>query len=143
VADYYERARQYPQELDALKKVLAAKPDHGYAYVKMGNAYNQLGRHQEALAAFLEGRKLLPRNPALLNNLGWTYGKLGKGAEQLAALREAIDLRPRYATARFNLGIALLAKGDRAGAAAQHAALLEFDEGTAADLMKEMEAKAK
>jgi len=143
IADRYEMAQQYPQELDALQKVIAAKPEMGYAYQKLGNTYNQLGKREEAIKNFLEAKKRLPNSPVLYNNLGWTYGQVGKVKEQIAALRQAISLRPRYATARFNLGIVLLRQGDRKGAEEQYAALLPFDEGTAANLKKAIEGKNK
>jgi tetratricopeptide (TPR) repeat protein len=141
IADLYERAQQYPQELDALQKVVAAKPEMGFAYYKMANTYNRLGKREEAIASFLEAKKKLPASPALYNNLGWTYGQVGQTKEQIAALRQAIALRPRYATARQSLGLVLLRQGDRKGAEEQYAALLTFDEGAAADLKKEIEGK--
>jgi tetratricopeptide (TPR) repeat protein len=141
IADRYEMAQQYPQQLDALQKVIAAKPDMGYAHLKLGNTYNRLGKHEEAIKSFLAAKKLLPDNPVLYNNLGWTYGQVGRVKEQIAALRQAISLRSRYASARLNLGIVLLRQGDRKGAEEQYAALLTFDEGAAADLKKEIEGK--
>lgn len=143
IADLYERALQYPQEVDALQKVIAARPDMGFAHYKLGNTYNRLGKREEAIAAFLEAKKTLPKNPALYNNLGWTFGQVGRTKEQIEALRQAIALRPRYATARLSLGIVLLKQGDRAGAEAQLAALAAFDEGAAADLKKEIDARNK
>jgi tetratricopeptide (TPR) repeat protein len=141
IADLYERAQQYPQELDALQKVIAAKPDMGFAYFKMANTYNRLSKREEAIKTFLEAKKHLPNSPALYNNLGWTYGQVGKTKDQIVALRQAIALRPRYAAARLNLGLVLLRQGDRKGAEEQHAALLTFDEGAANDLKKELEGK--
>ena len=143
IADRYEMAQQYPQQLDALQKVIAAKPDMGYAHFKLGNTYNSLGKREEAIKSFLEAKKFLPNHPVLYNNLGWTYGQVGKVKEQIAALRQAIALRPRYATARFNLGLVLLRQGDRKGAEEQHTALLAFDQGAADDLKKEIEGKKK
>lgn len=139
IADLYERAQQYPQELDALQKVIAAKPDMGFAYYKLANTYNRLGKREEAVKTFLEAKKHLPSSPALYNNLGWTYGQMGKVKEQVAALRQAIALRPRYATARLSLGLVLLRQGDRTGAEEQYTALLAFDEGAAADLKQELQ----
>jgi tetratricopeptide (TPR) repeat protein len=141
IADRYEMAQQYPQQIDALQKVIAAKPETGYAYYKLGNAYNQLGKREEAIKAFLEAKKHLPNNPILYNNLGWTYGQVGKAKEQIASLRKAIALRPRFATARLNLGLVLHRTGDRKGAQEQHAALLTFDEGAANTLKKEIEGR--
>lgn len=141
IADRYEMAQQYPQQLDALQKVIAAKPDMGYAYYKRGNAYNRLGKHEEALKSFLEAKNYLPNNPVLYNNLGWTYGQVGKVKEQIAALRQSISLRPNFSTARLSLGRVLLRQGDRKGAEEQQAALLTFDQGAADDLKKEIEDK--
>jgi tetratricopeptide (TPR) repeat protein len=141
IADRYEMAQQYPQELDALQKVIAAKPDMGYAYYKMANTYNRLGKREEAIKTFLEAKKHLPDSPALYNNLGWTYGQVGKTKEQVAALRQAIALRPRYATARLNLGLVLARQGDRKGAGEQLAALETMDEELALTLKKELEGK--
>jgi tetratricopeptide (TPR) repeat protein len=141
IAERYEMAQQYPQELDALLKVVAAKPEMGYAHHKLGNTYNRLGKREEAIKSFLEAKKYLPNHPVLYNNLGWTYGQVGKVKEQVAALRQAISLRPRYATARLNLGIVLVRQGDRKGAEEQHAALLVFDQGAADDLKKVIEGK--
>ena len=141
IADLYERALQYPQEMDALQKVIAAKPDMGFAYFKLANTYNRLGRREEAIKSFLDAKKLLPDSPALYNNLGWTYGQVGRTKDQIAALRQAIALRPRYATARLNLGLVLLRQGDRKGAEDQLTALLTFDEGAAQTLKAELEGK--
>lgn len=141
IADRYEMAQQYPQQLDALLKVIAARPDMGYAYQKLGNTYNRLGRHEEAIKSFLAAKEHLPDSPVLYNNLGWTYGRVGKTKEQIAALRRAIALRPRYATARLNLGLVLIRRGDRTGAEEQQAALLAFDEGAAITLKKAIEGK--
>ncbi len=141
IADRYEMAQQYPQQLDALQKVIAAKPEMGYAYFKLANTYNRLGKREEAIKTFLEAKKHLPNNPVLYNNLGWTYGQVGRVKEQIAALRQAITLRSRYATARLSLGLVLLRQGDRKGAEEQQAALLAFDEGAAQTLKKEIEGK--
>ena len=138
IADRYEMAQQFPQQLDALQKVIAAKPEMGYAHLKLGNTYNRLSKREEAIKSFLEAKKYLPNNPVLYNNLGWTYGQIGKVKEQVAALRQAISLRPDYVTARFNLGLVLLRQGDRKGALEQHAVLLTLDQGAADTLQKQI-----
>lgn len=134
IADLYERAQAFEREADALQKVLSVEPGRSFAHLKLGNTYNRLGRHEAAVASFLEAEKSRPNDPVLYNNLAFAYGKLGKTREQIAALRRAVTLRPRYATARLNLGTALLKRGDRAGAEEQLAALREFDESAAASL---------
>ena len=143
IAYRYEMAGQYPQQLDALKKVIAAKPDMGFAHLRLGDTYNKLGKREEAIKSFLEAKKRLPDNPMLYNNLGWTYGQVGRVKEQIVALRQAVSLRPRFATARLNLGLVLIRQGDRKGAEEQLAALQEFDQGAADDLKKEIGGKKK
>lgn len=143
LADIYERNAMYREEADALTKVVALKPDAGYAYLKLGGAYSGLGQYQEAIKSYRTAIKYLPKNPLIYNNLGVAYGKVGKRDEEIAALNKAISLRPRYATARFNLGVVLLKQGNREGAMKQYQEIKKFDEGVAASLKKEIEAKGK
>jgi superkiller protein 3 len=143
IADLYERGKAWQPEVAALLKVIALEPGRDFAHLKLGNAYNRLGRYQDAVASFLEAKKTRLKDPVLFNNLAFAYGKLGKRAEQIAALRQAVSLRPRYATARMNLGVALLKQGDRKGAEEQLAALREFDESAAASLKQELDGGAK
>ncbi len=150
LADLYDRANMYPEEIDvfnkiiALKKVVALKPKEiGYAYEQLGTAYNRLGKYREAVESFLKAGEYSPKNPVIYNNLAASYGMIGKTNEQIAALNKAVSLRPRYATARYNLGIVLLKKGRRAEALKQYSELQKFDEGTAQDLKKEIDTKGK
>jgi len=143
LADLYERAGLYPEEVEALRKVLALDPAMAYAHLKLGNAYNRLGDHPAAVESLLRAEKTIKNQPVLYNNLGVSYGRVGRSGDELTALRKAIALRPRYATAHFNLGMALLARGDRAAAAEECRVLDGFDEGAAASLRKEIDARGR
>jgi len=144
LAELYDRAGMYPEEIDALKKVIALKPKEiGYAYEQLGTAYNRLGKYREAIESFLKAGKYSPKNPVIYNNLAASYGMVGKTNEQIAALEKAISLRPHYATARYNLGVVLFNKGRRAEALNQYNEIKKFDEGTAQALKKEIDAKGK
>jgi tetratricopeptide (TPR) repeat protein len=144
LADLYDRSQMYPEEIEALKKVIALKPKEiGYAYEQLGTAYNRLGKYQEAVGSFLKARDHSPKNPVIYNNLAASYGMIGKTNEQMSALKKAIALRPHYATARYNLGIVFLKKGKRDEALKEYQNLKKFDEGTAQLLKKEIDAKRK
>ncbi|MGE5174319.1 MAG: tetratricopeptide repeat protein [Betaproteobacteria bacterium] len=143
LADLYERSEMYREEVDALQKVIAIDPGRGAVYSKLGTAYNRLGQYQEAVKNFEIAVKYSPKNALLFNNLAVSYGKIGKTREEIAALEKAISLRPRYSTARFNLGMALLKQGKPELALKQYNELKKFDEGAAASLKKEIEAKRK
>jgi tetratricopeptide (TPR) repeat protein len=138
LGDLYERSAQYPQAIEAYKKVVALKPDMGYAYFKIGTAYNRIDKPAEAAEAFEKAVKYLPGFAVAYNNLGVAYGKLGKLDEEIAVLKKAIELRPSYAVARYNLGMTLLKKGDKKAATKEYEALKELDEGIAEALMKEI-----
>jgi tetratricopeptide (TPR) repeat protein len=140
----YDRVGMYPEEIDALKKVIALKPKEiGYAYEQLGTTYNRLGKYREATDSFLKAGHYSPKNPVIYNNLAASYGMTGKSNEQIAALEKAVSLRPHYSMARYNLGVVLLNKGRRAEALKQYNELKKFDEGTAKALKKEIDAKKK
>ncbi len=143
LADLYERANQYLEQADALRKVVALRPEMGWAHFKLGTAYNRLQRYEEAVKSFRTAEKYVKDQPMLYNNLGVAYGKLGKPKEEIASLRKAVAIRPRYSMAHYNLGVALLRKGDRQGAATELRILQDLDEGTAAALKKDIDSAEK
>jgi len=58
--------------------------------------------------------------------------------EEIAAFNKALEIRPRYSSARFNLALIYLKKGDRQSALAQYEALKEFDVTMADELKKKI-----
>lgn len=143
LADVYERAEAYQEEIDALKHVISIKPTMGYTYFRLGTAYNRIERYQDAVTNFLKATRYLHNQPMIYNNLAISYGKLGKTDDEIAALKKALAIRPKYVIARFNLGMAYLKKDDRAGAVKQYQIIKEIDEGIAASLKKEIDSKRK
>ncbi len=143
LADLYERSGMYREEVDALRHVIAIKPDKGYAYMKLANTHSRLGEYQDAIKQFTAAKKYIPKDPVLYNNLAVAYGKIGKPDDEIRELEKAISIRPRYSTARYNLGMAFLKKGNREMALHQYDELKKFDEGIANALKKEIDAKRK
>ncbi len=139
LADLYDRNSQYKEAVDAYKKVIKVKPDMAYAYFKMGTVYDRMNNPSEAVKTFKEAQKYMPKNPVLYNNMGVAYGKLGKYAEEVESLKKAVRLRPHYTAARYNLGMTYLKMNNKKAATKEYEALKEFDEGAAADLLKEIE----
>ncbi len=141
LADLYDRNGQYEKAIETFAKVIALKPDMGYAYLKMGTAYSRMNQPEKAIEALKGAVVHLPDNPMVLNNLGIAYGKLERWDEEIAALKKAIAIRPQYASARFNLGLTYLKKGNPAAARAEYQALNEFDGTMARELLTRLEAK--
>lgn len=143
LAEIYERAEAYPEEIDALKHVISLKPEMGYTYFKLGTTYNRIERYQDAVTNFLKAAQYIHNQPMIYNNLAISYGKLGKTDNEIAALKKALAMRPKYAIARYNLGLACLKKGDLEEARKQYQVLKTLDEGAAAALKKEIDSKGK
>jgi tetratricopeptide (TPR) repeat protein len=139
LADLYDRNAQYTEAVETYGKVVKLKPTMGYAYLKMGTAYDRLNKPAEAVAAFKKAEKYMPKYPVLFNNMGVAYGKLNKLDEEIAALKKAIKLRPTYTSAHFNLGITYLKLRNKKEAMKQYEALMQFDEGAAKVLLKEID----
>lgn len=142
LSEIFERARRHEEEAEALRKVVALRPEMGWAHLRLGTACNRLGRYDEAVRHFLDAERTMKGQATLYNNLAWSYGRLGRTADEIAALRKAIALRPGYAVARYNLGVALLRAGARAEAEAQARALRALDEGAAEALEQQLAAPA-
>ncbi|HAM53007.1 MAG TPA: hypothetical protein DCP92_20765 [Nitrospiraceae bacterium] len=140
LADLYDRNGQYAEAAATYKKVIAMKPDMGYAYFKMGTAYDRLNRPEDAVAAFTKTIKLMPNYAVAYNNLGVAYGKLGKINEEIRVFKKAIELRPTYASARYNLGMTYLKLGNKKAALHEYESLKNIDTDFAQALQKEINA---
>lgn len=139
LADLYDRTGQYAEAAQTYQKVVALKPDMGYAYFKMGTAYDRIDQPAEAVKAFNKAIKLMPKNAVAYNNLGIAYGKLGKLNDEIAALQKAVKIRPNYSSARYNLGVTYLKTGNKKAALKEYESLKAFDESTAEALMQEIQ----
>jgi protein O-GlcNAc transferase len=82
-----------------------------------------LHRPEDAVAAIQPAAQRWPANAKLHAALGFALSNAGKGAQAVAELREAIRLDSTLVEERYNLGVGLLALGQRdaARSAAQQA----------------------
>jgi len=76
----------------------------------LGIAYQQLGRHEEAIAEYRRSIAIRPTASAL-SNLGTCLFFLGRWAESAAAYERAVSLQPDDAVLWLNLGDAFRWKG--------------------------------
>ena len=92
---------------DALAELNIAKqlsPNDARIYLGMGNVlHNSAGRIEDALAMYLEARRLRPEISAAHHNIGLMQMRLGKFSEAIAPLQEALRLEPSYRNARYLL----------------------------------------
>lgn len=133
---------QHQEALRAAQSALRLKrepADEGWAHYNIATAQEKLNRADEARASFAAairaynqpGRTLDPDDLYLMGN---AYLRLEQDAPAIKALQQAIKVRPNFAQARYNLGVAYFATGNRKGAQDEYTALRRLDPARAAKL---------
>jgi superkiller protein 3 len=133
---------QHAEALQAAQAALQHKhepADEGWAHYNLATAQEKLGRAEEARAAYgasiraynQPGRTLDPDDLYLMGN---AYLRLEQDAAAVKAFQQAINVRPNFAQARYNLGVAYFATGNRKGAQEEYNALRRLDPARAAKL---------
>ena len=104
---------------DALKKVIELEPSNVSGHNDLGAAYLQMGRYDEAAAAFQRALEIQPIAQTY-TNLGITYAYAGKYAEAIPAFEKAVELNPNAEMFIGNLGDGYRWGGQPAKAAAAY-----------------------
>jgi tetratricopeptide (TPR) repeat protein len=139
----YLRNTQPQLALKALLRSIAIDPGHADAWNNVGIALEQVGvyagRFRTSRVMFQSPQDLAPEVfgewlSLGYNNVGLAYDYLGERANALKYLEKAVRGNPSLAEARYNLGLALLAAGDRPRAREQYEALRQLDPLFAAEL---------
>lgn len=121
---------QYTLRLEALQRAdsrLAADPDDVEAHFDRGRLLSELGRPEEARAAYFEVIKRSPGHFGALNNLGGVLHAGGFRTAARSAYAEAIARNPDNPLGHFNLGNLLREAGELEGARAEYEAALLLD----------------
>jgi tetratricopeptide (TPR) repeat protein len=102
-ADAAEAAGQWPVVLTHLDALIAATPANWSLQVWRGTVCEELGRLDEAIAAYKEAVRLRPDRVVLHLNLCLALEKKGRLKETIAACKEALKLFPNNAWVHSNL----------------------------------------
>jgi len=91
-----ELARDYPAMEKAMTEVIRLDPNDAAAYNFLGYSLLERNQHLERAANLLQkALQLAPKDPAILDSVGWLYHRQGKDSEALPYLQEAWQrLRP-------------------------------------------------
>jgi TolB-like protein/Flp pilus assembly protein TadD len=81
LGEAYYHARQFKITIQQNKQALELDPSYAIALVNIGRAYEQLGMHPEARAAFQRILAAAPNDPAILALMGHEYGVSGDKAD--------------------------------------------------------------
>ena len=108
LGEAYEADKKYAEAAEAYQKAVAVKPDAAY-YNNLGNCLAQLGKADEATAAYQQAIMLDPMNTAMYwRNLSVGLYNTGKIKESLDPLHKATEADPKSAQAWYLLGAALV-----------------------------------
>ena len=147
-----ESRKEFGRALDYFREATSVQPEDIGGHINVGRALNQLERFEEAEAAYLKAKSLLPRAkqgetyearvaPNHLNvflNLATLISKNGSRLEEADSLyRQAISMRSDYTQAYINRGDILVKMNRTEEARAVYETALSF-EADNADLLYNM-----
>jgi tetratricopeptide (TPR) repeat protein len=94
--------------MEAQKTLVEKDPNAALVWVKLGEAYDNAGRNEEAANAYQQAITLKPDVAGYYNNLGNVLARAGKIDEAKAVYTKSVELDPtNAATAWRNLAISL------------------------------------
>jgi len=121
----YLARKQWQEAALWMSRVSPDSPRYREALFHLGVARYHLGDYEGAEQAFSAIKELVPLSE-VLNNLGAAQSRAGREGA-LEVLEQALAGDPADPTYHFNLGLALLKRGDGARAAERFRAVLERD----------------
>jgi len=100
-----EDRRDWHGLLDWCLKWTKSEPKNADAWYGLGNAYNNLKRHDDAIEAYRQALHIDPKDADAWTNLGVTYSDLSRHNDAIEAYRQALHIDPKHANAWNNLGV--------------------------------------
>jgi tetratricopeptide (TPR) repeat protein len=99
------------------------------SFIILGVDYEELGKYQEAIAAYKQAIRIKPDHEVAHYNLGVLYGELGRYQEAVDAIKQSIRIKPDQVDAHYNLGVVYgkLHKYKEAVAAYKHTVRIKPD----------------
>ena len=116
LAMLHERADQMRDAERLLRQVIALDPGHAHAHNALG--YSLADRHQrlpEALALITRALEIAPKDPFILDSMGWVKFRMGQFKDAVDYLQRAYAIRPEAEIAA-HLGEALWMSGQQSEA---------------------------
>ena len=113
LAMLYERQKRYKDMERQFREVIALAPEHAHAYNALGYTWADNNvRLTEAHELIAKALALSPRDPSILDSMGWVKFRLGDLTAAVQYLHQAYSARPE-ADIAAHLGEALWAQGQR------------------------------
>jgi tetratricopeptide (TPR) repeat protein/serine/threonine protein kinase len=105
LCDLGEDEQDYTAAVGVFSGCILKRPAHAHAYYCRGNAFQNLGRFDEAISDYTKAIELNPKLADAWHNRGALYcDRLGQPEKALADLSKALELEPKDAENWFNRG---------------------------------------
>ena len=111
--DYESQPEMLEQAVENYRRVIDLAPRWLEAHINLGVALYQMGRTDEAQAAFRSAVQIDPTNGISRYNLGCVLEEQGQIEEAISHLRCAAEMMPAHADVHFNLALAYDKRGER------------------------------
>jgi tetratricopeptide (TPR) repeat protein len=113
-----ERLREGDVEgaIRELERVIKGDRDNEYAYYFLGAAHFERGAFDKALKAYLEALRIAPGYLGAMVGLGHTLRLLGRHQDAIRVAHQILARVPEDSDALYLLGLAHMARGERAAA---------------------------
>jgi len=95
----------HEKAIDELVQSLALKPDEPVVYLELGKNYNALGQYSQAAVYLEKGRKAVPQNEEILEELYTTYFEGKEFKKALPVVRDLARLNTDFSEDLVNLYI--------------------------------------
>ena len=100
-----------PLRPDSIAKIREEFLD-AYSFLRAGMANERTGDYPGAIRAYRRGLESEPKNPELLNSLGFSLFQLGRSEEAIETLEAAVEVDPTHWKAHNNLALASVDLGE-------------------------------
>ena len=94
-------------EMKSLKDATSRSPGDVTAWIKLGNAFMDNRRYQEAIDTYQKALELDPKNVDVRVDMGTCFRNIHQPARAVEEYRKAIAIDPGHVNAHRNLGIVL------------------------------------
>ncbi len=112
--------------LNVVNSIITLKPDDAEAWNSKGAALFDLGRKEEAIAAYDKAMAIQPEYAEAWYNEGAALFAIGQKEEAIAAYDKALEIKPDHAKAWYNKGNTLYYLGRKKEAIAAYDKALEI-----------------
>ena len=118
--------RRPAEAVELARKAFGLKPDRSNNGITLGMALQEMGKHAEARAAFLDVVRRDPTNVLALTNLASEFALAGRQREAIVFCRRALEIDPSFPDAHRDLAMLLSQQHQDQAAVTEAAAAVHF-----------------